>query len=380
MRPPTTLSWFRLGALIPLAFGAHCGGSSLPRPESEHDAATAEGGSEGDVDAGLVEAGMDRDRDAAGQDAAEPDAQAPSGRDTICGQATSWPAPLPAQPAARKAMPVGTQTFGFIEGPVWIHDRGELLFSDMDFNASDAAGPPARIRRLRPPTKFDDFVLASNGNGLALYDDDTLIAATHDNQGLSLFDLTSAVRTKLEVSAAGKHLNSPNDLTVRSDGTVYFTDPDWQLGPRSSETKITGVYRVSPPLEPGRALEAQVVEKTLSKPNGIALSPDERTLYVGSQDSEIRKYPLAADGSLGQRSKFADTGSSDGFAVDCAGNLYVTSGTVEVFSPQGEKLGDVTLDDTPSNAAFGGADRQTLYITAGSRLYSIHLNVPGFPY
>jgi gluconolactonase len=301
-------------------------------------------------------------------------------RSQICGDMSTWPAPLPATTELRKAEPVGDQSFGFLEGPVWISEHGVLLFSDMNFDGAAASGPPARIRRLTPPATFDEFTASSNGNGLALDAERNLIAATHDNQGLSNFDLTSGARTRLDLRVDGKHLNSPNDLCVRDDGTIYLTDPDWQLGSRASETNITGVYRVDPPLRKGMTHRAVLVDGTLDKPNGIALSPDQRTLYVGSLGPEIWKYDVAEDGSLSARTKFADTGSSDGFAIDCAGNLYVTSDTVEVFSPAGEKLGDISIGDSPTNAAFGGDDHKTLYITAGPRLYAIRLNVPGFPY
>lgn len=301
-------------------------------------------------------------------------------RAQICGSSDSWPAPLPPMGDQRKAQPVGTNTFGFLEGPVWLADQGVLLFSDMDFGTSNnPTGPNARIRRLKPPATFDVFAETANSNGLALKDG-MVIAATHDTQSLSLFDAKTAVRTKLDVLSEGKHFNSPNDLTVRSDGMVFFTDPDWQLGPRKSETGRMGVYRVGPSLASSGSNAAQLVEGTLDKPNGVALSPDERTLYVGSSANEVWKYTVAADGSVSNRTKFADVGGSDGMAIDCAGNLYVTSGVVEVFAPSGMKLGEISVDGSPSNAAFGGDDRKTLYITAGAKLYSIKLNVPGFPY
>lgn len=368
---------FSVPALLLLAC---CGGSSNSRVERLLDGAPEAGDRDGGTPVPDAEATQsEKDAESERVDAAV-DAGALSLRDQVCGDITSWPAALPAAMNAREAKPVGSDTFGFIEGPVWIAEQGVLLFSDMNFGGGDAMGPPAKIRRLKPPATFDEFSASSNGNGLALSREGSLLAATHDNQALSVFDLTTAVRTKISVLTGGKHFNSPNDLTVRSDGTVYLTDPDWQLGARNSETKITGVYRVPPPLSISGSNSAVLVDGTLDKPNGIALSPDERTLYVGSSGSEIWKYPVKEDGALGMRSKFADTGGSDGFAVDCAGNLYVTSDTVEVFAPSGTKLGDITLADTPSNAAFGGADRKTLYITAGSRLYSIRLNVPGFPY
>lgn len=280
----------------------------------------------------------------------------------------------------RKAERVGTQNFGFLEGPVWLADQGVLLFSDMDFSADDTHGPPSRIWRLKPPASFEVFAASANSNGLALLRNGEVLAATHDNQGLSRFDPQSAARTPVRLLADGKRLNSPNDLTVRSDGKIYVTDPDWQLGPRTNETGITGVYRVDALAQGDDASEAVLVEGSLYRPNGVALSPDERTLYVGSSGNEIWQYDVAADGSLENRRKFADTGPSDGMTVDCAGNLYVTSGTVEVFAADGQKLGDITLEGNPSNVAFGGAERKTLYITAGSRLYAIELNVPGYPY
>lgn len=337
----------------------------------EDAAGSPDGASPNEADAAVLEAGADAQTDSA--------LPLPEHRAQICGQARDFPAPLP-PPGQRTAQRVGTATFGFTEGPVWIAEQGVLLFSDMDFNASPAPlGPPGRIRRLTPPSTFDVFAEEGNCNGLALTDDGALLAATHDTQSLSRFDLTTAARTNLPLLAEGKHLNSPNDLAVRSDGTVYLTDPDWQLPPRSSETMRTGVYRVDAPLSttPNAVV---LVEGGLTKPNGIALSPDEQTLYVGSSGNEIWKYPVAADGSLGAREKFAEPGPSDGLTVDCAGNLYVTSGTVEVFAPDGSKLGDISVPGGPSNVAFGGADRKTLYITAGSRLYSIALNVPGYPY
>lgn len=299
-------------------------------------------------------------------------------RAQICGEGQTFPAPLSA--AMQTAQPVGDASFGFLEGPVWLADQGVLLFSDMDFSGGDAEGPPSRIRRLTPPATFDVFNPMSNSNGLALTTAGDVLAATHDNQGLSRFDAHSAARTPLSVLAQGKHLNSPNDLTVRSDGTVFFTDPDWQLGPRTNETGITGVYRVDPPLVAGGTNSAVLVEGSLAKPNGIALSPDEQTLYVGSSGNEIWKYRVQADGSLDGRTKFAETGASDGMTVDCAGNLYVASGTIEVFSPSGERLGEIMIAGDPTNVAFGGADRKTLYITAGPGLFAIQLSVPGYPY
>jgi len=310
-------------------------------------------------------------------DAGSDNAGAITLRKRICGDTATWPAPLP---QTRTASRVGTEQFDFIEGPVWIDALGVLLFSDMNFGGGNTQGPPSRIRRLQPPATFDVLVESANSNGLALTLDGKVIAATHDTQSLSLFDPASGARTKLDVKFDGKRFYSPNDLTVRSDGTVYFSDPDWQLGDRSAEIGKMGVYRVSPPVDTAGPHAAILVDDTLDKPNGVLLSPDEQTLYVGSSGSELWKFPVNADGSLGGRTKFADVGASDGMGIDCAGNVYVASETVEVFAPSGTKLGEITTNGSPSNVAFGGTDHKTLYITSGSALFSIELMVPGFPY
>ncbi len=265
--------------------------------------------------------------------------------------------------------------FGFIEGPLWMSQLGVLLFSDMDFaTGNTATGPQSQIRRLTLPSSFDVFVASSFSNGLALDRDGAILAATHDVQSLSRIDPVSGARTPLLLAYQGEHFNSPNDLVVRYDGNIYFTDPDWQIGTRNSETGITGVYRVD------RLGVTHLVDGTLDKPNGIALSPDGNTLYVGSAGNDIHRFTLDDNGIPGPRSRFATTGAADGFTVDCAGNLYVTSGTVEVFAPNGDRHGEITLAEEPSNVAFGGADRRTLYITARHGLYAIDLNVAGFPY
>ena len=264
--------------------------------------------------------------------------------------------------------------FGFIEGPVWVPDQGALYFSDMDFSSGDAQGPAATIWRYEPGNPIEAFLENANSNGLALDLDGTILACTHDLQTLSNYDPVTTARTPRALQFEGKNFLSTNDLVIRSDGTIYFTDPDWQLGSRDPQLDMTGVYRATP--------DGQVflINGTLRNPNGIALSPDEGTLYVGSAESDILAYPVAADGSTGTSAVFASPGASDGMAVDCAGNLYVTSGAVVVYSPAGAELERITTADNPSNAAFGGADRRTLFITAGQGLYSIELQVPGFPY
>jgi gluconolactonase len=267
--------------------------------------------------------------------------------------------------------------FRFLEGPVWLDSPAALLFSDMDFAGGDSRGPPSRMWRLQPPDAFAVLAADANTNGLALDVDGSVLACTHDVQSLSRFDPVSGARVTLDLRWMGHHFNSPNDLVVRSDGSVYFTDPNYQLGARSSETGMTGVYRLTP------ENEVELVTAQLDQPNGIALSLDEHTLYVGSAGSDVMMYDVADDGSVQADAGkvFASPGASDGMTVDCAGNLYVIADKfVHVFSSAGATLGRIELPEQPSNVAFGGSDHRTLYITASTGLYSVRGGVPGLPY
>jgi len=279
--------------------------------------------------------------------------------------------PLPADTTAKPVQ----GGFDFLEGPVWFADLDALFFSDMHFDQANPAplnGPKATMHELTGGA-FEDFVDNSSSNGLGIDLGGKIIACTHDTRSVSRFDPVTKERSVVIDAYMGKKFNSPNDVTVRSDGNIYFTDPDWQLtGPSELPT---AVYRITP------ANTVEVVD-TLDKPNGVSLSPDEKTLYVGAVDGKIRSYALAPDGSPGSATDFAAVGGPDGFAVDCAGNLYVTSGAgVTVLAPDGSELGTITgISGAAANAAFGGPTRTTLYITAGATLYSIELAIPGYPY
>jgi gluconolactonase len=266
--------------------------------------------------------------------------------------------------------------FVFVEGPVWVEKIGAFLFSEMDFNAPDTNGPPAKIHQLTLPASVEDFIEDSGSNGLAV-DDAGLVACTHDTQSISRFDLTTHQRSVLVSDYQGRHFNSPNDVAVHSAGHIYFSDPDYQLGRRKSETGITGLYWRNP------AGEVRLIDASLRQPNGVTLSPDETRLYVGSASNEISKYPVLADGSVGARQHFADVEQPDGMAVDCAGRLYVAShgpGEVVVFNPDGTALASIKVAPRTTNVAFGGPERRTLLITAGSGIFTFRTGTPGFPY
>jgi gluconolactonase len=176
----------------------------------------------------------------------------------------------------------------------------------------------------------------------------------------------------------GKRFNSPNDLAIHSNGTIYFTDPNYQAPMPAPQTQ-TSPYIV----KPGGMPEA--ISGQFSQPNGITLSKAQDVLYV-ADNSRIRKFPVMADGSLGAAADFIN-GKSDGMVIDCADNLYITDNGVKIYDKAGQQVG-TTLNiggGQTTNVAFGGADRKTLYVTAmGSGmqkgLYKVPMNVPGYPY
>ncbi len=269
---------------------------------------------------------------------------------------------------------------GQFEGTVWDASTSVLFFSNM---ATGSTNPvvPSQVQRLTPPNNTVDTPVTDSGtNGLALDVDGSLLGCSHKVQGIVRVNPTAGtVSTLLNTDSNGKHFNSPNDLTVRSDGTIYFTDPDYQLGSsRTSETGTKGIYRVTP------ARQVSLVDGTFGEPNGVALSPDEGILYVSDMTANaIRKFTVASDGSTSNKQNFATVTNPDGVAVDCAGNLYWASnsaGKVIVLSPSGSQIGSITVATGTTNLAFGGADRKTLYISAGMAIYTLPLNVPGYPY
>jgi gluconolactonase len=317
--------------------------------------------------------------------AAAPEASSPAAAETtvsvpraaarelpaFCADAAAAPAPPPRAQAELVA-----NGFVFVEGPVWSEASGAFFFSEMDFNAPGDNGPLAKIHRLVLPSAIEVFIADSGSNGLAV-DDEGLVACTHDTQTVSRYDLTTKARSVLVGDYQSKHFNSPNDVALHSKGHVYFSDPDWQLGARENQTGVTGVY--------WRAPDGTVtlVDGELPKPNGVTLSPDETWLYVGASNGKIARYPVLEDGSLGAREAFADVPEPDGMGVDCAGRLYATShgpGEVVVLSPEGDVVSRIGVAPRATNVAFGGPDRKTLLITAGSGVYRLDGGIAGFPY
>jgi gluconolactonase len=291
--------------------------------------------------------------------------------------------PLPANVVVRPLASVGANNFFIFEGAVWTGSA--LYLSEID-SANDNF---SQIDRFTPPSTFERGVFVDTGsNGLALDADGNLLLAAHDVGGISRLTLPGGAIARGNQTRNGQRFNSPNDLVIRGDGNVYFTDPDFQ----SPDGRIQGgtfVYRIAPPLGTGAI---SIVDQNVDNPNGITLSPDGNTLYV-SANGVLREYSLDAEGAATPLGNLVDGfGGPDGMTVDCAGNIYAVqngSQTISVFSPEGDRLGVIGPNgfggQGVTNVAFGGTNRTTLFITTFSQgqnggLFSVELQVPGLPY
>ncbi len=279
------------------------------------------------------------------------------------------PSPLPGIPTEA--------TFSFAEGPVWAN--GALYFSYLiQKNESPLDG--GHLMKYTQQDGISIFLEDAATNGLALDSSGNLIVASHGIAGLATVNLGSASTTlsPLTTEYAGHPFNSPNDLAVRSDGTIYFTDPNYQCGGCNNQP-IMGTYRRSPN---GTVELLENVQHDV--PNGIALSPDEQTLYVGG--SQLRAYPVSDDGSVGVGRDFGAVNGTDGLGMDCAGNLYVTlngQNRIIALDPAGNQLPGALSLQNPTNVAFGGADGKTMFITNqenNGALRALAWDVPGYPY
>jgi gluconolactonase len=281
--------------------------------------------------------------------------------------------------------------FQFVEGPVWYRPGGYLLFSDipgnviMKWSASGGA------------VVFRDHIYAGEypagkqvgTNGLTLDKLGRIIAAEHGNRRVSRI----AKDGKLTVLAdryEGQRLNSPNDVVVKKNGDIYFTDPPFGLlNPGEGldkaaknplrELNFNGVFRIT---APGKI---DAVAKDLALPNGLAFSPDEKKLYVANSAGKTWSvYDVQADGTLANSRIFFDAtketaaGLPDGMKVDSAGNLWATGpGGILVISPQARLLGVIAFPEVPANCAWGDKDGKTLYVTARTTLYRIKTKITG---
>lgn len=275
--------------------------------------------------------------------------------------------------------------FGFAEGPVWVDaEGGYLLFSDIPGNRIIRWSENGGTTTFLEPILAADADTGARGgsNGLTRDRQGRLIIAEHGNRRIARLE-EDMTRTTIADRYGGNRFSSPNDVVVHSDGSIYFTDPpyglaDGDVDPRK-EMNWNGIYRRT------RAGQVQLLTHQ-SRPNGLAFSPDEKTLYVNNSKEDERTvtaYAVSLRGTLDEGRVFFDGSDSDkegvpdGIKVDNAGNVWTTGpGGILVFTSSGVHLGTISPDEEPSNLAFGD-DGKTLYITAVSGLYRIRLLVDG---
>jgi len=268
------------------------------------------------------------------------------------------------------------------EGPVWFGDQRCLLWSDIPNNRilrwDESSGT---VTTFRSPS--------NNSNGNTRDRQGRLITCEHGARRVTRTEPDGAITVILD-RFEGKRLNSPNDVVVKSDGSIWFTDPYFGIlgyyeGERAEPELPTNVYRVDP--QTGRAT---VAIADIDRPNGLAFSPDERHLYVvdcGVTPRAIRVYDVTADGTATANGRlFIDAGTGgtpDGFRVDIDGNLWCGWGMTEaldgvmIFSPAGEPIGRIALPERCANLCFGGRHRNRLFMASSQSLYSLYVNTQG---
>ena len=272
--------------------------------------------------------------------------------------------------------------FTFTEGPVWHPLESHLLFSDMPADVRRRWTPDGRVTEIAKPS--------NKGNGMTYDAGLNLLVCEHATSSVARFS-PGGQREVLCSHFQGRELNSPNDICVRSDGSVYFTDPTYgrmeHFGvPRPTQMGFQAVYRLPPGHLPGSEPELVVDRYTFSQPNGLCFSPCENFMWVNDTDqANIRMYDVAADGKLVNPRIFASEirdrrrpGLPDGMKSDKDGNVWVTGpGGIWVYSFHGALLGQIEVPEQTANLHWGGADWSSLYICATTSLYSVETKSQG---
>jgi gluconolactonase len=262
--------------------------------------------------------------------------------------------------------------FGFTEGPLW-HPEGFYYFVDIRRSQIYRVTPGQPPELLRADT--------GEGNGTTFDLQGRLVICEGGNRRLTRWPAGGGSEVLVD-RYEGKRLNRPNDVVCRSDGSLWFTDPGLRVPLAQREVPYAGVYRIAPD-------GATTLVADCEYPNGLAFSPDERTLYVANTrwTQYIHAFELDAAGSLVRRRIFADMSSDetdgvpDGMKVDVEGRVYCTGpGGTWVFAPDGTRLGIIRTPEVPANVAFGGPDLRTLFLTARTSIYTLRVRVPGQPH
>lgn len=278
--------------------------------------------------------------------------------------------------------------FDWAEGPVWVKEGKFLLFSDIPPNKVMKWEEGVGISTFLHPSGYTgaaDYGSEPGSNGLLIDGLGRLVSCEHGDRRLSLMTMDGGKRTLVD-NYEGKRLNSPNDAVFKSNGDLYFTDPPYGLPKRWEdplrELDFCGVYRLS------KDGKLTLLTKEMTRPNGIAFSPDEKTLYVAQSDPKAalwKAFPVKEDGTLGDSRVLYDAtslvgklpGLPDGLKVDQQGNLWATGpGGVHIFSPDGTALGRIDTGEATANCGWGG-DGSVLYITADMYLCRIQTKVTG---
>lgn len=256
----------------------------------------------------------------------------------------------------------------FTEGPVWLAaDGGYLVFSDIPADELKKWSPKEGLSTFRKPSR--------NANGNTVDHQGRLITCEHGGRRVSILEKDGTLRT-LADQYDGKKFNSPNDAVVKSDGTIWFTDPPYGL-PRDAVKEQDGnyVFRYDP-----KTQKTTRVAEGFDMPNGLCFSPDEKKLYVADSGKprHLRMFDVQPDGTLKDAKVFCeiDRGVPDGIRCDAQGRIYSSAGDgVHIFAPDGKLIGRILVPESAANLCFGGADGKTLFITARTSLYSIPLRI-----
>jgi gluconolactonase len=267
--------------------------------------------------------------------------------------------------------------FKFTEGPVWHPVEQHLTFSDMPGDIMRRWDAKGGVRTLRQP--------ASMSNGLAYDAEGRLVICEHATSRVTRIERSGELTT-LASHHQGKELNSPNDIIVKRDGAIYFSDPTYGrmdvFGvPRRQDLCFQGVYRIDPATG-----ELALLADDFAQPNGLCLSLDERRLFVNDTERQhIRVFDVLSDGSLANSRLWAETkgegaGAPDGMKLDIVGNVYCCGpGGIHVFDPRATCLGVIKVPEYVANFCWGDGDYRSLYITASTSLYRIRTRIPGRP-
>jgi gluconolactonase len=288
------------------------------------------------------------------------------------------------------------------EGPIWVRD-GYLLFADIPNNRIMKWTPDGRLSVFMQPSGYtgkEPFKgIEPGSNGMTLDSRGRVTVAGHAARNvwrLEGLDKNAQV-TVLADRYEGKRLSSPNDLVYRSDGSLYFTDPPYGLETQDDrdpkkELPFNGVFRLRdavshPAGRPPDPKKLDLVIKDLTRPNGIAFSPDEKVLYIAVSDPQKKiwmRYDVKPDGGvtngrvLFDATSFAEDGLPDGIKVDRRGNIYGSGpGGVWILSPEGRHLATLRIGEKVANCNWGDADGKTLYVTASTSVYRIRMKMEG---